>query len=626
MTEITKHFNYFVEQFADIKILRYTVDGFEKLPLKKKILVYYLSEAALSVRDIIFDHNYKQKLVIRDILENIYKYFDGNRNDIEFEKFIVFLKRIWFSNGIHHHYSTDKILPEFSEKYFKTLIYSLPNKIINKYFYSKEALIKEILPILFCEHVDNKRVCVDTDADMLKSSANNFYENVSQAEAEEYYKNKFKTAGEKPISYGLNSKLEKKDNKIIEKTWMIGGMYSEALSKIVFFLEKALDYTENTNQKKALEILIDYYKTGNLEIFDEYSIAWLKDLDSDIDVTNGFIENYGDPLGYKATWESIVNFKNIEASKRTDIISNNAQWFENNSPIDDIFRKRVVSGVNAKVINIAILGGECYPAAPLGINLPNADWLRKEYGSKSVSLENIAYAHHKASLSSGFTEEFAYSEKEKERSKKYGFIANNLHTDLHECLGHGSGQLLKGISSDALKNYSSPIEEARADLFALYFMMDAKIIKLGLMPNVEVAKTQYDSYIRNGLLTQITRMQLGKSIEQAHMRNRQMIAKWCYDKGKEKNIIVKRKEKNNTYFVINDYEKLQKLFGELLWEIQRVKSEGDFETAKYLIEKYGVKIDKDLHKEVLARFKKLNIAPYTGFLNPEYQLIEDNNN
>jgi len=403
-------------------------------------------------------------------------------------------------------------------------------------------------------------------------------------------------------------------------------MYSKAIERIVFWLNKSLDYSENAKQKAAIVKLIEYYKTGNLKIFDEYNIAWLQDLDSDIDFTNGFIENYGDPLGYKATWESIVNFKNIEASKRTKIISENAQWFENNSPINNKFRKKEVKGISAKVINIAILGGECYPASPLGINLPNADWLRKEYGSKSVSLENIAQAHHEESLSSGFVDEFAYSDEEKERNAKYGFIANNLHTDMHECLGHGSGQMLEGISSDFLKNYSSPIEEARADLFALYFMMDNKMIELGLMPNADVAKVEYDSYIRNGLLTQITRIELGKSLEQAHMRNRQMVAMWCYEKGKEENIIEKIEEKSKTYYRINDYYKLQRLFGELLSEIQRVKSEGDFEAAKNLIEKYGVKIDIKIHKEIISRFKKLNIAPYTGFINPEYKLVIKNKN
>ncbi|MEA3318334.1 MAG: dihydrofolate reductase [Bacteroidota bacterium] len=622
----TDDFNYLIDQFADIKILRYKVDGFEKLALNKKILIYYLSQAALVGRDIVFDQNYKYNLLIRDVLENINKHYNGDRTDSEFEKFLVYLKRFWFSNGIHHHYSTDKIKPEFSEKYFASLLKSLPNEVIKSYAFTKDDLTSILRNVLFNKDFDNKRVCMDTNSDMIESSANNFYENVSQNEAEEFYKNKYEKLGNKPPSFGLNSKLENIKGEIVEKTWKVGGMYSAVIEKIIFYLKKAIEYTENENQKKAVLLLIDYYKTGDLQIFDKYSIAWLNDLASDIDFTNGFIENYGDPLGYKASWEAIVNFKNIEASKRTDIISKNAQWFENNSPINNKFRKTTVSGISAKVINIAILGGECYPTAPLGINLPNADWIRKEYGSKSVSLENIANAHHMASLTCGFVDEFAYTDIEKQRSKKYGFIANNLHTDLHECLGHGSGQLLEGVSSDALKNYSSPIEEARADLFALYFMMDEKMQELGLIPDVDIAITQYDSYIRNGLLTQITRIELGKSIEQAHMRNRQMVAQWCYEKGKAENVIEKITENNKTYFVINDYKKLQNLFGQLLSEIQRVKSEGDFEAAKNLIEKYGVKIDTNIHQEVLLRFKKLNIPPYTGFLNPEYRLITENDN
>ncbi|MFO7829213.1 MAG: dihydrofolate reductase, partial [Bacteroidales bacterium] len=463
-----------------------------------------------------------------------------------------------------------------------------------------------------------KRVCQDQSKDMITHSANNFYENVNQEEAENFYQSMGNSDDSEPVSFGLNTKLIKEHGQVKEKVWKSGGMYSKAIDKIIYWLEKAVEVAENEMQMQSLQKLIDYYRTGNLKKFDEYNILWLTDNQSFIDVVNGFIEIYGDPLGRKATWEAIVNFKDIEATKRTEILSQNAQWFEDHSPVDQKFKKSKVKGVTAKVIHAAMLGGECYPATPIGINLPNAEWIRKEYGSKSVTIENITYAYHMASLKSGLVEEFSFSEQEVELHKKYGFLSNNLHTDLHECLGHGSGQLLPGVNTESLKNYYSPIEETRADLFALWFMMDQKLVDLAIMPSLEVAVAQYNSYIKNGLMIQLTRIEPGKNIEQAHMRNRQLIAKWCFEKGQDENVIEKKIRDGKTYFVINNHHKLRDLFGNLLAEIQRIKSEGDYEAAKYLIETYGVLVDKDLHYEVLERFKKLKLAPYTGFVNPKY--------
>ena len=616
-------FEYQIDKFADLRILRYQVPGFEDLSLKQKELLYYLSQAAIEGRDIIFDQNYKYNLAIRRTLEAIYENFDGDRNTDEFKEFIVYLKRVWFSNGIHHHYSTDKFEPDFSAEYFSELLSGIDE---SKLPVSKEEINNTLIPVIFDPAIDSKRVNQAEGADLLATSANNYWgEGVTQEEAENFYNDMKNPKDPEPISYGLNSKLEKVNGKLVEDVWKIGGTYSSAIEKIVYWLEKADNIAENEDQKKVISTLIEYYKTGNLKTFDEYNVAWLADQNSLIDFVNGFIETYGDPLGLKASWESVVNFKNVEATHRTEVISANAQWFEDNSPVDPRFKKEEVKGVTAKVITAAMLGGDCYPATPIGINLPNADWIRKEHGSKSVTIENITYAYDQASQGNGFLEEFTYSQEEIDRLKKYGFEADNLHTDLHECLGHGSGQLLPGVAGDELKAYGATIEESRADLFALYYMGDNKIVELGLLPDNEAYKAAYDDYIRNGLMTQLTRIKLGDNVEESHMRNRQLIAKWVYENGKDENVIEQKERDGKTFFVINDYEKLRTLFGELLAEIQRVKSEGDFEGAKNLVENYGVKVDYDLHKEVLARYEKLNLAPYSGFVNPVYIVEKDDN-
>jgi len=618
-------FNYNVEKFADLRIMKYQVSEFDKLTLKQKELIYYLSQAAIAGRDIIFDQNYKHNLCIRRTLEEIFKNYKGQRDSEDFEKFMVYLKRIWFSNGIHHHYSTNKFLPNFSKEYFVELIKNSEGaKFPLQEGETIKQLIDKLTPIMFDSTVAAVRVSQNPEIDMIANSANNFYEGVTQNEVETYYEAISDKSDDTPLSYGLNSKLIKKDNEVSEKIYRLNGMYSSAIKEIVFWLEKAILVAENDKQQIVLEKLVDYYETGDLETWDEYNILWIDDLDSRIDVVNGFIEVYGDPLGMKATWESVVNFTDLNATKRATIISENAQWFETNSPVDKRFKKEKVKGVSAKVITVAHLGGDCYPSTPIGINLPNADWIRKDYGSKSVTMENITYAYHQASIGNGFLEEFAYSKEEKELAEKYGFIAGNLHTDLHECLGHGSGKLLEGVSVDALKNYHSPLEEARADLFALYYMMDKKMIELGLMPNLDVAKTEYNSYIRNGLMTQLTRVELGKDIQQAHMRNRQLIARWCYEKGKNDKVIEKKNKNGKTFFIINDYTKLRELFAELLAEVQRIKSEGDYQAGKALVENYAVKVNAELHKEVLARYKKLDLAPYGGFVNPVFVPVMEN--
>jgi len=618
-------FNYNVEKFADLRIMKYQVSEFDKLTLKQKELIYYLSQAAIAGRDIIFDQNYKHNLCIRRTLEEIFKNYKGQRDSEDFEKFMVYLKRIWFSNGIHHHYSTNKFLPNFSKEYFVELIKNSEGaKFPLQEGETIKQLIDKLTPIMFDSTVAAVRVSQNPEIDMIANSANNFYEGVTQNEVETYYEAISDKSDDTPLSYGLNSKLIKKDNEVSEKIYRLNGMYSSAIKEIVFWLEKAILVAENDKQQIVLEKLVDYYETGDLETWDEYNILWIDDLDSRIDVVNGFIEVYGDPLGMKATWESVVNFTDLNATKRATIISENAQWFETNSPVDKQFKKEKVKGVSAKVITVAQLGGDCYPSTPIGINLPNADWIRKDYGSKSVTMENITYAYNQASIGNGFLEEFAYSKEEKELAEKYGFIAGNLHTDLHECLGHGSGKLLEGVSVDALKNYHSPLEEARADLFALYYMMDKKMIELGLMPNLDVAKTEYNSYIRNGLMTQLTRVELGKDIQQAHMRNRQLIARWCYEKGKNDKVIEKKKKNGKTFFIINDYTKLRELFAELLAEVQRIKSEGDYQAGKALVENYAVKVNAELHKEVLARYKKLDLAPYGGFVNPVFVPVMEN--
>ena len=614
-------FKYLVEQFADLKIMRYQVPGFEELSPDQKKLVYYLSEAALCGRDIIFDQNYKYNLLVRSTLEEIYKNYTGDKSTDEYKEFVTYLKRIWFSNGIHHHYSTDKFMPGFSHKYFKELIDNSENA---KFDMSSEELYDFLLPVMFDPTVAPKRVSLDADKDLIKGSACNYYEGVTEKEVEDFYAKMKDPNDPEPISYGLNSKLIKENGKIKELVYKSGGLYGKAIDKIIYWLEKASGVAENEMQKKTIDELVSYYKTGDLKEFDSYNISWVEDSLSYIDFVNGFIENYGDPLGLKASWESVVNFKDMNATHRAETISENAQWFEDHSPVDQRFKKEKVKGVTAKVITVAQLGGDCYPSTPIGINLPNADWIRKDYGSKSVTMENITYAYDQASLGNGFLEEFCYSPEEIALSMKYSSLAGNLHTDLHECLGHASGQLLPGTSPDALKNYSSTLEEARADLFALYYMMDNKLIELGIMPSLDAAKSEYNSYIRNGLLTQLTRIEPGNDIEEAHMRNRQLIAKWCYEKGAADNVIENKMRDGKTFYVVNDYKKLQELFGELLAEVQRIKSEGDYEAGKQLVEAYAVKVDINLNKEVKSRFEKLHIAPYGGFINPVLKPVKNN--
>ena len=610
-------FNYLLEQFADIKIMQYEIPGFELLSLQQKRLLFNLSQAALCGRDILFDQNYKYNLLVRRFLEDLYNGYSGDRECEEFGAFTVYLKRIWFSNGIHHHYSAEKFIPGFSADYFKTLIAGTPlKKITLKEGVSFDKVVQLVSMIIFDPKVAPRKINQSDTTDLLLDSVVNFYEGLTQNEVENWYAAMKKQDNAKPVSHGLNSRLVKKEGKIKEEVYKLDGLYTEAIENIVFWLTKAADGTENDVQRKVLLKLIEYYRTGNLKTWDEYNILWLQDTQSLIDVVNGFIETYEDPLGMKATWESIVNFKNLEATKRTDIISQHAQWFEDNSPVNSMFKKKEVRGVSAKVINAVQLGGDCYPATPIGINLPNADWIRAEYGSKSVSIENISFANHQASLASGMLEEFTLNESERKLSKEYGFISGNVHTDLHECLGHGSGQLLKGVTTDVLKNYHSPLEESRADLFALYYMMDPTLIELGILPCEDAAKAEYDAYIRNGMMTQLVRIEPGKTIEQAHMRCRSLIAHWVFEKGAVDHVIEKLIQEGKTYFVINDHQALRELFGLLLIEVQRIKSEGDYEACKALIEGYGVQIDATLHQEVLERFQKLNIAPFGGFVNP----------
>jgi len=618
-----KVFKWITEQFADAKILRYKVPGFEALSLKQKELIYYLSQATLAGRDITYDQNCKYNLLVRKTLEAIYTDFKGDRSGDDFKNFTVYLKRVWFSNGIHHHYSTDKFFPEFSIDYFASLLrntdlQTLPLK-------PKQTIgdfINEVTPIIFDTDIAPKRVNQDPDMDMVAGSASNFYEDVTQKEAEGFYgnlrKNAGKTGQDTLVAFGLNSKLVKENGKVVEKTYRVSGLYSRAIEKIVFWLNKAMNVAENPEQRAVISKLIEYYRTGDLKTWDEYNILWVKDQKSSVDFINGFIEVYGDPLAKKGTWEAMANFKDVEATKRTETLSRNAQYFENNSPVDPKYRKKEVKGVTAKVITAVQLGGDSDPTTPIGINLPNAQWIRKEYGSKSVTIDNITYAYDQAAQGNGFQEEFAGSQEEIDLAKKYGYLAGNLTTDLHECLGHGSGQMMKGVVSESLKNYHSTIEEARADLFALYYIMDKKMIDLGLVPSPDLAKAEYNSYIRNGLMTQLVRVHPGKDVEEAHMRDRSLIAHWVYEKGKVKNVIEKIQKDDKTWFRINDYQELRSLFGQLLGEIQRITSEGDYPAAKELVEAYAVKVDPELHKEVLDRYAKLNIAPYSGFINPVY--------
>lgn len=625
MTSAKEKFNYNVDRFADIAVLRYQVPGFEDLSLRQKELVYYLNEAALQGRDILFDQNGKYNLAIRTTLEKIYTNFSGDKSSKDFKGLEKYLKLVWFANGIHHHYSMDKFTPEFSQSFFDAQVKKLgKHSLPLEKGQSVEEFLKIIDDVIFNPAVMSKRVNQADGVDLILTSANNLYDGVTQKEVEDYY-NKLKDPNDNtPISYGLNSRLVKENGVIAEQVYRIGGLYSAAIEKIVYWLKKAEGVAENDNMKAYIGKLIEFYTTGDLKTFDDYSILWAEDTKSDIDFINGFIESYGDPLGMTGAWESMVNFKNKKSSIRTQIISDNAQWFEDNSPVDARFKKDKVKGVSAKVITAAILAGDCYPATPIGINLPNANWIRAAHGSKSVTLENITSAYGKAEEGNGFYEEFAYSPKEVELMKKYLSIADNLHTDLHECLGHGSGKLLPGVDPDALKEHGSTLEETRADLFALYYLADPKLVELGIFSSPETYKAEYYKYVMNGLMTQLTRIEPGKDIEEAHMRNRHIITQWAYEKGKKDNVIEFVKRDGKTYVKINDYSKLRNLFGQLLAEIQRIKSEGDYESGKKLVEQYGVKFDSDMHKELLRRYSKLNIAPYKGFVNPVYTAITDN--
>ena len=629
------------ERFADIQMLRYELKGFEDLSLNQKMYIYCLSKATLMGRDITFDQQGKYNLRIRKTLEAIFQHYQGNRESEEFQAFVVYLKRVWFASGIHHHYGCEKFVPGFSEEYFYHLVEGIADdKLPLKKGESKEDLLDELVPVIFDPTIQPKRVNQTDGEDLVLTSACNFYEDVTQEEVERFYA-KMKDADDPtPPSYGLNSKLTKRNGEMVELTWKEDGLYGAAIKEIVAWLLRAQKFAENEGQKHIIDLLVKYYRTGDLADFDRYSIAWVQQHEGLVDFINGFIEVYGDPLGLKGTWEGIVEYKDLEATKRTQTISQNAQWFEDHSPVDPRFRKPEVKGVTANVICAAMLGGEEYPASAIGINLPNANWIRQEHGSKSVTIGNLTDAYNKAAQGNGFRDEFVIDQPTIDLINQYGDITDDLHTDLHECLGHGSGQLLPGTDPDALKAYGNTIEEARADLFGLYYVADHKLVELGLTPNDEAYKAQYYGYLMNGLLTQTIRIKEGDKIEEAHMRNRALIAWWTLEhaegavelvteevsyasaedalKDAEGNIVTTR-----TYVKVNDYEKLRHLFGELLAEIQRIKSEGDYEAARQLVEKYAVNIDPDLHREILARYKKLNLAPYKGFINPKMDLVFD---
>ena len=617
-------FKYEVDEFADLQILRYYVPGFNNLTLQQKELVYYLSMAAIEGRDILFDQNNRYNLAIRRTLEAIYENYKGDKTTADYKEFEVYLKRVWFSNGIHHHYGEEKFLPAFSKEFFAEQVKALPaDKVPAKEGQTVEQFIAMITPVMFDPSVMAKKVN-QSGGDLIATSANNYYgEVVTQKEVQDFYGAMKDTTDLTPISYGLNSRLVKENGKLTEKVWKVGGLYSPAIERVVSWLEKAQAVAENDKQKDVIVKLIAYYKSGDLKMFDQYAVAWVEDLNSQVDFVNGFTEVYGDPLGIKASWESVVNFKNTEATKRAETISTNAQWFEDHSPVDKRFKKETVKGVTAKVITVAQLGGDCYPATPIGINLPNADWIRKDHGSKSVTIENIMQAYDAAGAHTGFGKEFMWSNAEVKMTEVYGFITDVLHTDLHECLGHGSGKLLPEVDPNALGEFSSTIEEARADLFGLYFIADAKLVELGIIPNADAYKAEYYKFMMNGLMTQLVRIEPGKDIEESHMRNRQLIARWVYEKGKADNVVEFKVRDGKTYVVVNDYNKLRTLFGNLLAEIQRIKSEGDFSGAKALVENYAVKVDQKLHKEVLERYKKLNMKPYKGFVNPVFEVVKD---
>ena len=623
-TDNTDNFDYSVEQFADLQILRYRVPGFEDLSLRQKELVYYLTEAALQGRDILYDQNGKYNLTIRRMLEAVYTHYEGDRNAADFKAMEVYLKRVWFSNGIHHHYGSDKFVPGFSPEFFRQALASVGESLLPLASgQTLEQWCDEVFPVIFDPSVMPKRVNQAAGEDLILTSASHYYDGVTQAEAEDFYAAMKNPADETPVAYGLNSRLVKMDGKLQERVWKVGGLYGEAIEKIVYWLKKAEGVAENEQQKAVIGKLVEFYETGDLKTFDDYAILWVKDVNSLVDFVNGFTETYGDPLGLKASWESIVNFKDLEATRRTEVISNNAQWFEDHSPVDSRFKKEEVKGVSAKVITAAILGGDLYPSTAIGINLPNSNWIRSVHGSKSVTIGNITDAYNKAAHGNGFNEEFVYSADELALIDKYADLTDELHTDLHECLGHGSGKMLPGADADSLKAYGSTIEEARADLFGLYYVADAKLLELGLLPDADAYKAQYYTYMMNGLMTQLVRIEPGKDIEEAHMRNRQLIARWAYEQGKADKVVELVKKDGKTYVKINDYEKLRTLFGQLLAEVQRVKSTGDYAAARQLVETYAVKVDPALHAEVLERYKRLNLAPYKGFVNPRYEAVKD---
>ncbi len=618
MQEDETNFQYQVDQFADVAILRYQIPGFDQLTAKQKELVYYLYEAALAGRDIFYDQNYKYNLKVRKTLEAIVSSYNGDKNSDDYKNFMDYAKRVWFSNGIHHHYASDKFQPEFSKEFFAEAVKKANQADLPlTEGQTVDQFLTEITPIIFDPNVAPKKIVLDPGVDVIKASAVNFYEGVTQKEVEAYYNKIRKADDPSPISYGLNSKMVKENGQLVEKVWKVDGMYSPAIEKIVGWLEKAITVAENDAQKAALQKLVEFYKTGDLKTWDDYNVLWVQDTSSVVDVVNGFIEVYQDPLGYRGAFESVVSIKDFEATKRIDAISRQAQWFEDNSPIDDKFKKENVVGISAKVITVVVESGDAAPTTPIGINLPNANWIRIKHGSKSVSLGNIVHSYSMAS-SKEQVKEFAWSDEEVELMEKYGTVTDHLHTDMHEVIGHASGKINEGVGAPklSLKNYGSPIEEARADLVALYYMPDKKLVEIGIMPDEEAFKAEYIRYIRNGLQYQLNRVELGNNIEQAHMRNRQAIAKWVYEKGQPENVIEKKVRDGKTYFVVNDFQKLRNLFGQLLKEVQRITSEGDFEAAKNFIENYGVKVDLEIHKEVKERFSKLNIAPYKGFIQP----------
>ena len=607
-------FKYSDERFADLQMLRYEVKDFDKLTLKQKTFIYYLQLAAMQGRDILFDQNGKYNLRIRYTLEKIYTDYKGDRKSADFKALEVYLKRVWFSNGIHHHYGCEKFVPGFSEDFFRKAARSV----------GADQYLKDICPVIFNPDLMQKRVNLAEGQDLVLTSASNYYDGVTQAEAEEFYGAMKDPSDPHPVMFGMNSRLVKdKKGKIVEKKWTSSTLYGSAIKQIVKYLQLARPYAEDAEQQAVIDKLVEFYNNGDLHTFDDYTILWAKNTKPLVDFVNCFTECYGDPLGLKCSWESIVNFKDLEATKRTQTLSENAQWFEDHSPVDSRFKKDKVKGISAKVITAAILGGDLYPSTAIGINLPNSDWVRKEHGSKSVTIGNLTEAYNQAAKGNGFSDEFVIGKAEKDLMDKYADLTDDLHTDLHECLGHGSGKLLDGVDPDSLKAYGSTIEEARADLFGLYYLADPKMQELGLTPNGEAYKAQYYSYMMNGLMTQLVRINLGNNIEEAHMRNRALIAYWCYEQGKADRVVELVKIEGKTYVKVNDYVKLRSLFGKLLAEIQRIKSEGDFKAAQSLVETYAVKINPELHKEVLERYEKLNLAPYKGFINPVYTAVKD---